>query len=98
MIRDSNEGKEEATGRAEIIASFPYEDGKVLGVCVVEGYITKGAKVELSRKGQNIGTSTISSLRQGKINKTRADKNQECGIILTPSLDFSLGDMLLSYS
>lgn len=85
-------------GRAEVIGSFVIKDNKIIGVRVVEGQISKGNKVLLTRSDKEIGKATIASLRQQKENKTTVLKSEECGIILSPSLDFSLGDMLLSYS
>lgn len=89
---------EEVVGKAEIIGSFPYDKKLVLGVKVTDGFMRKGAKIALVRKGEEIGRATIVSLRQEKEDKGRIEKNQKCGVLLSHSLDFVLGDMLISYS
>lgn len=102
VAKDLESGKAPSSkklgGRAEIIASFPYKDGKILGVRVIEGTLRRGATVELEKDGSVLGSSTTASIRQGKRDVASVKKGQECGVLLTPSLDFTLGDMLLSYS
>lgn len=102
-IRDVIEGKIEARmeqiyGQARILASFPYEKSIVLGVSVQEGRIARGDKVRLLRGDEVVGESMITSLRQGKNQTSKVEKGQEAGIIITPALDFQIGDVVLSHS
>ena len=101
-IKDVLEGKqlalvEEIYGRAKILASFPFEKTKVLGIKVLEGRVARGDKVRLIRKEEIIGESTISSVRMGKNVVSKIGENQEGGVILSPSLDFTIGDMLICH-
>ena len=101
-IKDVLEGKrleleEEIMGSAKILAFFPFENTKVLGIKVLEGRVAKGDKVRLMRSDSIVGESVISSLRQGKNPISKAEEGQEAGAILAPFLDFTIGDMLLSY-
>jgi len=101
-IKDVLEGKqlalvEEIYGRAKILASFPYEATKVLGVKVLEGRVARGDKVRLIRKEEIIGESTISSVRAGKNVVSKIEESQEGGVILSPFLDFAIGDMLICH-
>lgn len=88
--------EEQILGRAKVLASFPYEKTKVLGVKILEGRIAKGDKVRLMHGENAIGDSIITSVRQGKNQISKAEQNQEAGIIISPSLDFEIGDMVLS--
>jgi len=102
-IRDVIEGRTQARmeqiyGQARILASFPYEKSIVLGVSVQDGRIARGDKVRLRRGEETIGESTITSLRQGKNQTSKVEKGQEAGIILTPALDFAVGDVVISHS
>lgn len=91
-------GNVRISGKAEVIGSFVIKNTKVLGARVIEGKMGRGGKVMLMRKDQEVGKSTIASLRQAKEDKPSVLEGQECGIVLSPSLDFSLGDMIISYS
>lgn len=91
--------KEKIFGRAQILAEFPYERQKVLGVKVLEGRIAKGDRVRLIRDEENIvGESSISSLRQGKNPTSKVEQGQEAGVLLSGNLDFRVGDVLVSHA
>ena len=100
-IKDVLEGKtlalqEEVLGMAKVIAVFPYEKTKVMGGQVIDGRVAKGDKVRLVRNDETIGETTISSLRHGKNQVSKAEKGSEAGVIVAPYLDFTIGDMLIS--
>ena len=100
-IKDVLEGKtlamqEEVLGMAKIIASFPFEKTQVMGVQVLDGRVAKGDKVRLVRGEEKIGETTVSSLRHGKEQVSKAERGSEAGIITSPFLDFTIGDMLIS--
>lgn len=102
-IKDAVEGKEfsmqeEILGAAKILAEFPFEKTKVMGVSVTDGRIAKGDKIRLIRGEEEKGDATISSLRKGKEVISKAEKGDEAGIIATPFLDFEIGDMIISHS
>lgn len=102
-INDVVEGKalsllEEVYGVAQVLASFPFEKQKVLGVKVLEGRVAKGDKVRIERKDQVIGEGHINSVRQGKDQTSKVEAGQEAGIIIGPALDFAIGDMVICHS
>lgn len=102
-IKDFLAGKiealqEEILGIAKILAEFPYEKTKVCGVKVQEGRIAKGDKVRLVRGETIIGESRINSVRKGKEETSKIEEGQEGGVVLTPFLDFTIGDMIISHS
>ena len=67
-----------------------------MGVQVLEGRVAKGDKVRLVRGEEKIGETTVSSLRHGKEQVSKAERGSEAGIITSPFLDFTIGDMLIS--
>jgi len=102
-INDFVQGKldalaEEILGVAKILARFPYEKTEVMGIKVSEGRIAKGDKIRLLRKDEVLGESHVSSVRQGKESTSKIETGQEGGIILSPFLDFTIGDVLISHS
>ena len=101
-VKDVLEGKqlalvEEVYGKAKILASFPFEKTKVLGIKVLEGRVARGDKVRLIRKEEIIGESTIISVRTGKDIVSKIEEGQEGGVITSPFLDFTIGDMLICH-
>ena len=101
-MKDVLEGKElslleKIFGKAKVLASFPFEKTKVLGVVVLEGRVAKGDKVRLMRGEEVVGESTIISVRQGKNQISKVEKGQEAGVIISPFLDFTIGDMLICH-
>jgi translation initiation factor IF-2 len=102
-ITDFVQGKldaleEEIMGIAKILAKFPYEKTQVCGIRVQEGRIAKGDKVRLLREDAIIGESHVLSVRQGKETASKVEAGGEGGIIISPFLDFTIGDMLISHS
>jgi translation initiation factor IF-2 len=88
---------EEIFGKAKVLASFPFEKTKVLGITVQDGRVARGDKVRLIRKDEIIGESRISSMRVGKDPVSKVEKGHEAGVILFPFLDFTIGDMLVCH-
>ncbi|OGH10928.1 MAG: hypothetical protein A3B38_04190 [Candidatus Levybacteria bacterium RIFCSPLOWO2_01_FULL_36_13] len=102
-INDFVQGKlealqEEVFGIGKILASFPYEKTKVMGIKVQEGRIAKNDKLRLIRNDEVIGESHVASLRQGKEQVSKIEEGAEGGIIISPFLDFTIGDMVLSHN
>lgn len=84
-------------GQAEIIEEFVIKKQRVVGARVSEGKISKKDKLHLKRNGEIIGDCGIKSMKKGNEDASQALKGEEFGAILKPSLDFALGDMLVSY-
>lgn len=89
-------GEGEVFGKAEILASFTFDNKKVAGCKVLIGKITKTDKLKLLREGKNVGELKIASMRRGKVDILEAKQGEELGIIFTPQLDFAKGDVLIS--
>lgn len=102
-LRDAKEGKilsgmEQVYGGAQILATFPFEKTQVLGIKVLEGRIAKGDKIRLMRDDIVIGETSVVSLRKGKEIASKAEKNEEAGVIISPFLDFQIGDAIIAHS
>lgn len=88
---------EEILGQAEIVAEFEIRKEKIAGCKVKEGRIAKKDKLHLKRGKEIVDNCRIKSMKRGRENIEIAKKDEEFGVILTPSLDFKLGDMLVSF-
>lgn len=101
-IADAIEGKElsmmeQIFGTAKVLAKFPFEKTFVLGVAVLDGRIAKGDRARIMRGDEVIGETQITSLRVGKNPLSKVEKGNEAGIIISPVLDFQVGDMVISH-
>jgi len=101
-LTDALEGKklsfeEQILGVAQIQASFPYEKTIVLGIKITDGRVAKGDKARVVRGETVVGEGVISSVRQGKNTLSKVEAGQEAGVVLTPQIDFNVGDMLISH-
>ncbi|MFC1790137.1 translation initiation factor IF-2 [Patescibacteria group bacterium] len=94
-------GKEEETekvlGEAEVLAKFMTKGQEIAGCRVKSGFLRKGEKLGVIRKQKIFGPAKIVSLKKGNITVDKVEKGEECGVIFEPQLDFSRGDMLVSF-
>lgn len=84
------------SGEAEILATFPFNKKQIAGCRVKKGEIRKGDKLTLMQGGKEVATARAVSLKKQKEDITIAKEGEECGILLSPQLDFKVGDMLVS--
>lgn len=89
-------GVAEILGKAEVLASFPYENKKIAGCRVTEGKIAKSDTLILVRGEKEIGKVRAISLKKQKQEINEARTGEEFGVLLAPQLDFEIGDMLVS--
>ncbi|MFI5265406.1 MAG: translation initiation factor IF-2 [Candidatus Levyibacteriota bacterium] len=85
-------------GKAEIIAQFDTEIGKILGVKVTEGRLALNDPVIITRKDIELGRAKITLLKRGKQEVKEVGRGLECGVTISPFVDFEVGDVLLSHS
>lgn len=89
---------EEVFGTAQILAEFQYgKDQRIAGFRVLEGQISKGARLRLVRKDEIITEMKIKSLKKLKEEVNRAEKGDEGGIIFTEDIGFQVGDLIQSF-
>lgn len=83
-------------GEAKILAVFNLEDQVVAGIKVLKGKINLGDNVEIYRSDRLIGKTKIVSLKIRAKSVNEVKKDQEAGMIFSPSLDFTIGDVVKS--
>jgi len=82
-------------GRAEIRAIFPAgKKGKIAGVYVTEGKVSRGASARVWRGEQVVCESEVSSLRRFKDDVKEVTSGYECGVGIRDFSDFQVGDIL----
>ncbi len=83
----------------EVLAVFGKKgSGKVvLGGKVVMGQITNNATYGVTRDDKEIGTGKIINLQRNKQDVHRVEKDKECGMLFSTSVDLKEGDHLISY-
>jgi translation initiation factor IF-2 len=89
-------GEVEILGKAEIIASFPFNNRKVAGARVLTGKIGKTDILSLLRGEKELGKIKAVSLKKQKQEISEAKAGEEFGIIFEPQLAFAIGDMIVS--
>jgi len=86
------------SGRAEVRAVFPSSKlGKIAGVYVMEGKISRDAQVKILRQNKVIGESRISSLKRFKDDVAEVSTGLECGLGIEGIIDFQIGDIIEFY-
>lgn len=88
--------KEEAKvkGRAKVVATFDIEGKKIAGCMVTFGRLKVGDEVYLKDKNEKV--AKIASIKKFKKDVETVANGQDCGILLSPILDFKEGDILES--
>ncbi|MFO7995544.1 MAG: EF-Tu/IF-2/RF-3 family GTPase, partial [Dehalococcoidia bacterium] len=86
------------SGRAEVRAIFPSSKlGRIAGVYVMEGKVSRDAQVKILRQNKPIGESRVSSLKRFKEDVAEVSAGLECGLGIEESIDFQIGDIIESY-
>jgi translation initiation factor IF-2 len=89
---------EQSLGMAEVRQTFKASRiGMIAGCFVVQGKITRGAKVRLVREGTIIYDGSIASLKRFKDDAREVDEGFECGIVLENFNDEKEGDVIEAY-
>jgi len=85
-------------GRAEVRAVFPRgKAGKIAGVYVTEGKVSRSASVKVKRQENMLSESTLSSLKRFKDDVREVNTGYECGVGIKDFNDFEIGDILEFY-
>lgn len=86
------------TGHAEVRALFNVRPRKIAGCYVIDGKVNRGSPARVSRNGQTIHESSVSSLKHFKDNVSEMIAGNECGIGIEGFSDFVIGDVIEFYS
>ncbi|MGH9183998.1 MAG: translation initiation factor IF-2, partial [Acidimicrobiales bacterium] len=92
------EYQEVVTGEAEVREVFRVPRvGAVAGCYVLNGAITRNAKVRFLREGAVIWKGTVSSLKRFKDDVREVQSGFECGVGLSDFQDLEAGDIIETY-
>lgn len=91
-----SKGQVVVLGKAEILATFPFNNKKIAGCRVLSGKISKSDNLILTRGEKELGKVKCISLKKQKQEISEAKLGEEFGILFEPQLDFTKGDMLIS--
>jgi translation initiation factor IF-2 len=87
--------KDVMEGQAEVQAVFDTKKkGKVAGVIVKEGKVSRDAPAKIIRNGELIHESRVSSLKRFKNDIKEVSTGLECGIGIANFMDFQVGDVI----
>ena len=90
---------EDAVGSAEVRQTFKASRvGTIAGCHVLEGKITRGAKVRLVRDGTVVYDGEIASLKRFNEDVREVAAGFDCGIVLRDFADIKDGDVLETYA
>lgn len=88
--------QERELGTGTIIAEFPYEKTRIAGTRVLSGRLAKGDMIKIMRGETEVGRAKIKSIRKGKDEATKVEKNGECGVLLDRIVDFQVQDGIIA--
>ena len=83
-------------GTAKIVASFEIDGKKIAGIKITKGKIKVGDSVIVSNPNGEDNESKVVSLKKFKKDVESASAGQECGIGLSPQVDFQEGYIIES--
>lgn len=90
--------EEKYIGNAEIRMVFKLSTaGKVAGSYIKDGKVTRNAIAKVMRGDEEIGVTTVDSVKIVKDEKAEVAKGFECGIKLHDNIDFKEGDIINFY-
>lgn len=84
-------------GHGEVRAVFSISKGKIAGVYVTDGKISRGSTARILRKGQSVFEGQMASLKHFKENVREIASGFECGVGIEGFSDFEVGDIIESY-
>ncbi|MFZ0890767.1 MAG: translation initiation factor IF-2, partial [Candidatus Binataceae bacterium] len=102
-MREAMEGllaptyREKALGRAEVRKTFTVPGATVAGSMVLDGKITRAARVRLVRDSRVVWEGKIASLRRFKDDVREVASGYECGIGLENYNDIKTGDVIEAF-
>lgn len=91
--------EEQYIGNAEIRMVFKLSTaGKVAGSYIKDGKATRNAIAVVKRGNEELGKTTVESLKIVKDEKAEVAKGYECGIKLRDNIDYKEGDIIEFYA
>ena len=88
---------EEELGKAKVKQIFEIRDDIIAGSVITSGAISVDDKVHLIREEKIVNDAKVVSIKQGKVDVKKVEKDTECGIVLKPKLQLKEGDYLQAF-
>jgi len=98
LLQEKEQKEKSVKGEAKILARFIIEGEKIYGVLVTKGKINLGDFLEVYRGENFFGKTKLVSLKIRAKKVEEVKKNQEAGMIFSPPLDITIGDVVKSIS
>ena len=90
--------KENFIGKAEVLQIFKVSKiGAIAGCRVIEGSVSKNAKIKVTRNNKTIYDGDILSLKREKNEASEVKSGTECGISIKEFNDFEVGDLIEAF-
>jgi len=96
ILKEKEQKEKSVKGEAKILATFIIEGEKVYGVSVIKGKINLGDPVEVYRNEKLLGKTKLVSLKIRAKRVLEVKKGEEAGMIFSPPLDITIGDVVKS--
>lgn len=90
--------QERELGKGTVIAEFPFDGKRIAGTKVVTGRIARGDQVKIMRKDEEVGKAKIKSVRKGKLEETKVESGNDCGILFDHDVAFAIGDDIIAFT
>ncbi len=90
--------QERELGKGTVIAEFPFDGKRIAGTKVISGRIARGDQVKIMRKEEEIGKVKIKSLRKGKLEETKVEPGNDCGLLFDRDVAFTIGDDIIAFT
>ncbi len=94
LLHEKEEREKNLKGEAKVLATFIIDRAKIFGVSMTKGKANLGDVVEVYRQKKLLGKTKISSLQVRAAPVTEVKKGDEAGMIFSPLLDITIGDMV----
>lgn len=96
LMTEKEEKEKHLKGEAKILATFIIEGETIYGVKVTKGKINLNDNLEIHRNNKLLGKTKLVSLKIRAREMGEVKKDQEAGMVFSPPLDITIGDMVKS--
>jgi len=96
ILKEKEQKEKSVKGEAKVLATFIINGEKVYGVLVTKGKINLGDPIEAYRNEKLIGKTKLVSLKIRAKKVLEIKKGEEAGMIFSPPLDITIGDVVKS--
>lgn len=96
LLNEKEQKEKSLKGEAKVLATFIIEGETIYGLKVTKGKINLGDSLEVHRNNKLLGKTKLVSLKIRAKEVSEVKKDQESGMVFSPPLDITIGDMVKS--